>query len=191
MRARLRVLISRKDVVTDSAIAVVAEQGVRGLTHRAVDAMAELPVGSTSNVYRTRDALITGIMERIGELNARRLERLLDTAGNDETTQLDAAVSLCMELLTTDRSRFYTSVMLGLDPALPTEAVAAKQANMDQVDAFVAQLSGVEPELAKRISSSVLGMMITELISGTASRERVEKFISELDKWLRAEFASA
>lgn len=62
---------------------------------------------------------------------------------------------------------------------------------MDQVDAFVAQLSGVEPELAKRISSSVLGMMITELISGTASRERVEKFISELDKWLRAEFASA
>ncbi|GEM_PF-757215 len=191
MRARLRVLISRKDVVTDSAIAVVAEQGVRGLTHRAVDAMAELPVGSTSNVYRTRDALITGIMERIGELNARRLERLLDTAGNDETTQLDAAVSLCMELLTTDRSRFYTSVMLGLDPALPTEAVAAKQANMDQVDAFVAQLSGVEPELAKRISSSVLGMMITELISGTASRERVEKYISELDKWLRAEFASA
>ncbi|GAA1796543.1 TetR family transcriptional regulator [Brevibacterium celere] len=184
-------MISRKDVVTDSAIAVVAEQGVRGLTHRAVDAMAELPVGSTSNVYRTRDALITGIMERIGELNARRLERLLDTAGNDETTQLDAAVSLCMELLTTDRSRFYTSVMLGLDPALPTEAVAAKQANMDQVDAFVAQLSGVEPELAKRISSSVLGMMITELISGTASRERVEKYISELDKWLRAEFASA
>ncbi len=191
MRARLRVLISRKDVVTDSAIAVVAEQGVRGLTHRAVDAMAELPVGSTSNVYRTRDALITGIMERIGELNARRLERLLDTAGNDETTQLDAAVGLCMELLTTDRSRFYTSVMLGLDPALPTEAVAAKQANMDQVDAFVARLSGVEPDLAKRISSSVLGMMITELISGTASRERVEKYISELDKWLRAEFASA
>ncbi|NNV10076.1 TetR family transcriptional regulator, partial [Geobacillus sp. MMMUD3] len=26
-------MISRKDVVTDSAIAVVAEQGVRGLTH--------------------------------------------------------------------------------------------------------------------------------------------------------------
>lgn len=69
-------MISRRDVVTDSAIAVVAEQGVRGLTHRAVDALAELPVGSTSNVYRTRDALITGIMERIGELNSQQLERL-------------------------------------------------------------------------------------------------------------------
>lgn len=177
-------MISRKDVVTDSAIAVVAEQGVRGLTHRAVDAMAELPVGSTSNVYRTRDALVTGILERIGELNARQFDRLVENTSTGGTPLSDAAVGLCFDLLTTDRDRFYTSVMLSLDPALPAEALAAKKSNMATVDTFVMNLCGIDANLARRITSSVLGMLISELMSGSPSRERVEDYIGELAKWM-------
>src|SRR5690349_2893472 len=47
----------RKDVITDAAIQLVAEQGMRGLTHRAVDRRAGLPEGSTSAYFRTRKAL--------------------------------------------------------------------------------------------------------------------------------------
>ncbi|GAA0036141.1 MULTISPECIES: TetR/AcrR family transcriptional regulator [Brevibacterium] len=177
-------MISRKDVVTDSAIAVVAEQGVRGLTHRAVDAMAELPVGSTSNVYRTRDALVTGILERIGELNSRQFDRLVENTTTGGTPLVDAAIGLCFDLLTTDRNRFYTSVMLSLDPALPAEALAAKKANMATVDSFVMQLSGIDADLARRITSSVLGMMISELMSGAPKREHVESYINELAAWM-------
>ena len=176
-------MISRKDVVTDSAIAVVAEQGVRGLTHRAVDALAELPVGSTSNVYRTRDALITGIMERIGELNSQQLERLPDQVRGSSKTVEAVAVDFCMNWLTTDRNRFYTMIMLSLDPALPSEAVAAKQKNLARIDDFVVRFGQVDAETAGKISSSVMGMMVSELMCGTAERRNVELFLSGFFQW--------
>jgi DNA-binding transcriptional regulator YbjK len=46
---------------------VLAEAGARGLTHRAVDAEAGVPVGTTSNYFRSRDALLGGLGERIME----------------------------------------------------------------------------------------------------------------------------
>ncbi|HLL33473.1 MAG TPA: TetR/AcrR family transcriptional regulator, partial [Streptomyces sp.] len=50
--------MSRADLVADTALALLAERGMRGLTHRAVDEAAGLPQGSTSNVARTRQALL-------------------------------------------------------------------------------------------------------------------------------------
>jgi DNA-binding transcriptional regulator YbjK len=54
----------------DAAIAVLADQGARGLTHRAVDRAAGLPPGTTSNYARTREALLTLVLARIAELDA-------------------------------------------------------------------------------------------------------------------------
>jgi DNA-binding transcriptional regulator YbjK len=56
--------------VADAAIAVLADQGGRGLTHRAVDRVAGLPPGTTSNYARTREALLTLALTRIAELDA-------------------------------------------------------------------------------------------------------------------------
>lgn len=67
--------MSRFEVITDAAIALVAELGMRGLTHRAVDARAGLPVGSTSAYYRTRKALIEALVRRIADLDRADLER--------------------------------------------------------------------------------------------------------------------
>ena len=61
---------ARTRQVGDAAIAVLAEQGARGLTHRAVDAEAGLPPGTTSNYARTRAALLTLALIRIAELEA-------------------------------------------------------------------------------------------------------------------------
>jgi DNA-binding transcriptional regulator YbjK len=44
----------RKTVIADAAIALLAAAGAKGLTHRAVDAQAGLPAGSTSFYCRTR-----------------------------------------------------------------------------------------------------------------------------------------
>jgi DNA-binding transcriptional regulator YbjK len=54
----------RSRQVTDAAISVLAQQGSRGLTHRAVDRAAGLPEGATSNLYRTRDALMAATLSR-------------------------------------------------------------------------------------------------------------------------------
>ncbi len=59
---------ARTRQVGDAAIAVLAGQGARGLTHRAVDAEAGIPPGTTSNYARTREALLTLTLTRIAEL---------------------------------------------------------------------------------------------------------------------------
>jgi DNA-binding transcriptional regulator YbjK len=61
---------ARTRQVGDAAIAVLAEHGARGLTHRAVDQAAGLPSGTTSNYARTRAALLTLALARIAELDA-------------------------------------------------------------------------------------------------------------------------
>jgi len=60
---------ARARQVADAAIAVLADHGARGLTHRAVDQAAGLPPGTTSNYARTREALLTLILARIAELD--------------------------------------------------------------------------------------------------------------------------
>ncbi|WP_246159292.1 TetR/AcrR family transcriptional regulator [Catellatospora sichuanensis] len=67
-------MVSRYTVITDAAIALVAEQGMRGLTHRAVDARAGLPTGTTSAYYRTRKALIEALVQRLADLDRADLE---------------------------------------------------------------------------------------------------------------------
>ncbi|MEV4294819.1 TetR/AcrR family transcriptional regulator [Microbispora rosea] len=57
----------RAVVVADAAIAILAERGMRGLTHRAVDEAAGLPPGSTSNHARTRAALLELTLARLAE----------------------------------------------------------------------------------------------------------------------------
>ncbi|MBL1087975.1 MULTISPECIES: TetR/AcrR family transcriptional regulator [Streptomyces] len=55
----------RRTVLADAAIDVLAEAGMRGLTHRAVDRAADLPAGTTSAYYRTRQALLTALVRRL------------------------------------------------------------------------------------------------------------------------------
>lgn len=62
--------MARRDEVLDAAIRVTAANGVRGLTHRAVDIEGELPAGTTSNHFRSRQALTTGTFARLGEIMA-------------------------------------------------------------------------------------------------------------------------
>ncbi|MEU7721001.1 TetR/AcrR family transcriptional regulator [Streptomyces tibetensis] len=64
---------ARSDLVADTALALLAERGMRGLTHRAVDELAELPQGSTSNLARTRQALLELAVRRLADREARVL----------------------------------------------------------------------------------------------------------------------
>ncbi|WP_328474495.1 TetR family transcriptional regulator [Actinoplanes sp. NBC_00393] len=56
-------------LLTDAAIDVLAEEGMRGLTHRAVDRRAALPEGTTSAYFRTRKSLIEAVVRRIADLD--------------------------------------------------------------------------------------------------------------------------
>jgi DNA-binding transcriptional regulator YbjK len=56
---------ARQEQLLSAAARVVARSGLRGLTHRAVDAEAGLPEGSTSAYMRTRVALLTRLTEYV------------------------------------------------------------------------------------------------------------------------------
>jgi AcrR family transcriptional regulator len=57
----------RRRTLLDAAIRVLALQGARGLTHRAVDAEADVPIGTASNYFRSRSVLIAEVFDRISE----------------------------------------------------------------------------------------------------------------------------
>ena len=58
---------ARMELLLDAAVRVVAENGLRGLTHRAVDREAGLPEGSCSAYLRTREALVLAVTEYVAE----------------------------------------------------------------------------------------------------------------------------
>jgi len=55
----------RRQVLIDAAIEVLAGQGARGLTFRAVDVQAGVPAGTASNYFPSRDDLLTQAGGRI------------------------------------------------------------------------------------------------------------------------------
>jgi DNA-binding transcriptional regulator YbjK len=57
----------RRQALVDAAIEVLAEQGARGLTFRAVDAQAAVPAGTSSNYFSSRDDLMTQAGARVYE----------------------------------------------------------------------------------------------------------------------------
>lgn len=57
----------RRVVLSDAGLRVLAREGSRGLTHRAVDKETGCPTGTTSNYFRTRDALLSALADRIYE----------------------------------------------------------------------------------------------------------------------------
>jgi AcrR family transcriptional regulator len=55
----------RREALADAGLVVLAREGARGLTHRAVDAQAVVPTGTTSNYFRSREQLVAGLVIRI------------------------------------------------------------------------------------------------------------------------------
>ncbi|MFD0883668.1 TetR/AcrR family transcriptional regulator [Streptosporangium algeriense] len=58
---------ARRAALLDAAIDVLAREGARGLTFRAVDAQAQVPGGTASNYFANRDDLLTQAGVRVYE----------------------------------------------------------------------------------------------------------------------------
>ncbi len=58
---------STRERALEAAVELLGAQGVRALTHARVDDRASLPLGSTSNWFRTRRALLGGVVDWIAE----------------------------------------------------------------------------------------------------------------------------
>jgi DNA-binding transcriptional regulator YbjK len=96
----------RRTLLADAALQVLESKGGRGLTHRAVDREAGLAEGSTSNYFRTRDALLTAALHRLAELEQpviRALEEVLPFAPFEPRRAAELVWEQIAEWLTPDR----------------------------------------------------------------------------------------
>jgi DNA-binding transcriptional regulator YbjK len=79
--------MTRRQDIADAGVALIAQRGVRALTHRGVDSAASLPPGSTSYYARTRRDLIALVVERLADYTQEDLD---DFAIPAEVSRADA-----------------------------------------------------------------------------------------------------
>jgi DNA-binding transcriptional regulator YbjK len=80
----------RRSQILDTAIDILCDDGVGGLTHRQVDTRAGVPAGTTSNYFRTRQALLEATAARTVDLHWQRVELLQSGIGSISRDTLKA-----------------------------------------------------------------------------------------------------
>ncbi|WP_280486296.1 TetR/AcrR family transcriptional regulator [Nocardia farcinica] len=97
---------TRRELLLDAAIDLLGTRGARALTHRAVDDAAGMPAGSASNYFRTRDALLAALAERLEERDHADWTALSRMPAPTTVEQLvSAAATFVGHAVTTDRAR--------------------------------------------------------------------------------------
>ena len=89
----------RRTQILDTAIDILCDDGVGGLTHRQVDSRTGLPAGTTSNYFRTRNALLEATAARTVDLHWQRVEALQSAIGR---LTRDALKALMIRMLEPD-----------------------------------------------------------------------------------------
>jgi DNA-binding transcriptional regulator YbjK len=109
----------RRAAIADAGIALVARDGIRALTHRAIDRELRLPAGSTSYYLRTRRSLIEALVHRLVERTAQDVEAPLPATVDDAAALLGAMTAFMITDRATDnRARFALAVELAGDAEL-------------------------------------------------------------------------
>ncbi len=121
--------MTRREEVLDAAIGVLGRSGMHGLTHRAVDAAAGLPAGSTSNHFRTRDALLNAVVERFAARERANGDDLARRTYPTTPQELARALALFAQEATGEHrtltlARYAILVESGIHPALRAQLLA-------------------------------------------------------------------
>ncbi|KOT86193.1 TetR family transcriptional regulator [Streptomyces sp. NRRL F-5755] len=158
----------RHDRIADAALTLLAERGLRGLTHRAVDEAAGLPQGSTSNLARTRAALLETAVRRLAEREAAILTppEMPDAAGSGPAALADALSLGLHRSLTRHRDLTVARYELALEATRRPELRAFyDRAGQRFREALVAMLTAAGSTAPERHTLNVLawcdGMLFT------------------------------
>lgn len=181
---------SRRRIIADAGLSVLARDGGRGLTHRAVDVEARVPTGTTSNYFRSRDALIEGLVERIGERLAPSEEDLQRRASDTPGPALFADYLRDIVRRLTDDSEvtvalFELRLESGRRPEVAAVLGAWQRAGFDADVAFnaAAELPGGRREIALfhyAIDGLLLDRLTTPIDPDTPTDEIIDDLVARL-----------
>jgi DNA-binding transcriptional regulator YbjK len=164
--------MARRTELADAAITTLARAGMRGLTHRAVDRTAGLPEGSTSYYFRTRQALLDAVVERLAEVDGTEIPAL---PKGDLDAFADAAAGLVHAWLTTGRDRQLARYELTLEATRRPELRQVLVTAGARVRGTVAELLGsagvAEPESRAADFVALVDGLVFDQIAGAGDRE--------------------
>jgi AcrR family transcriptional regulator len=165
----------RRRELCDAAIQVLAEHGSRGLTHGQVDRYAEVPDGTTSYYYRTREALLRGVGKRVAEIDVANLKSVIDRPFDPDSPFAHLAELTMMQAdgagLMLNRARHELLLGAARDPdlaatshsfvgriiAMSQDAIAHLQPDTSDPDLLAAQTTAVTTFIAGVFSRLVAG----------------------------------
>ncbi|ORT61316.1 TetR/AcrR family transcriptional regulator [Streptomyces sp. CB03238] len=127
----------RRTALLDAAIDVLAREGARGLTFRAVDAQAGVPAGTSSNYFANRDDLLTQAGSRIHARMVPAPEKV-DAAMRPEPSRelVTELMKWLVRRIAAERTGYLAMLELRLEatrrPALQAELTRAVRADLDE-----------------------------------------------------------
>jgi Uncharacterized protein conserved in bacteria len=183
---------TRRDALCDAAIGVIAREGMRGLTHRAVDRAAGVPEGSTSYYFRTRLALLVGVTERLLALD------LADAAAAPPAAalalDLDTVADLVTQVVThwlgPGRERMLARYEISLEsvrhPELRARFLATGATVRTMVAETVARLGAPDPHRASRDFAAMLDGLIYDQLAGAGGPRSAAELRATIRQMLAA-----
>lgn len=163
---------TKRELVLDGAIDLLGTRGLRALTHRAVDESAAMPSGSTSNYFRTREALLTGVAERLEERDYADWAALSRVPAPTDIDQLVAGIALfARHAVHTDRARTLARYALFLEAQTNPALLDSMRRGHQRLIAWAATLLGpfdADATVAKIIADYLDGLVMHQLFTPAA-----------------------
>ncbi|WP_395693699.1 TetR/AcrR family transcriptional regulator [Nocardioides sp.] len=159
----------RRRQLLDAAQAVIADGGLKGLTHRAVDRRAGLPEGSCSAYLRTRHALQAALAEHVSGQLLADVDELADRLlHSDEPHGFDAALGLLLRWLDQRDllvARLELTMAATRDPGL-AQVLATHRARLVTIVEGIMTTLGKEHGAARAeaLVASYDGLLLTALL---------------------------
>ncbi|MFF8592255.1 TetR/AcrR family transcriptional regulator [Streptomyces sp. NPDC015220] len=166
----------RRRLLTDAAISTLARSGMRGLTHRAVDQTAEVPAGSCSYYFRTRQELLRATVERLAELDITEIDERPALTGPASLDQIvEATANLIEHWTTTGRERMLARYELALEaprrPELRAALHTAGSRHRAVAENVLAAAGAPDPEAHANAFAALLdGILFNQLTAAAPHR---------------------
>lgn len=182
-------MATNRDRAVTAAIELLAGGGIRALTHRRVDEHAGLPHGSTSNAFRTREALVLGVCEHMVAIERPEVDAGFVAGTPDELAE--SLTNLFHYLVGPSRistaARLALIVEAGHDPAVRSALASARAGVENRILPALVSLGAPDPLLGVQLIATCFEGLFLHVI-GQHARVDAEAVIAAT---VRAIFAPA
>lgn len=185
---------ARRTLIADSALQVIGDRGIRGLTHRAVDEAAELAAGSTSYYCRKRIDLMRLTLQRLYDLDRADIadvtERIAASARDAAAINREVSALVVRWLAPPARTRTIARFELFLAASHEPELQSLLQEQLGGIVALTEAITPVlpadqeaRPEQRVAILMLAEGLMLANVRQGlpTPTQADVERVMGTLE----------